>query len=122
MKEQYRPTTVEAKLGWVTEECGEVLAAIGKTNRWGLNSVNPELPRAQQETNRAWILRELGDLKEAIRTLEEELTKPITPCDTCGGNGFVMSSLGAGIRGVRPERCPSCSTARQSPGSEPEGG
>lgn len=70
---RYRPTTIEAKLGWVVEECGEVLAAVGKTLCWGLGSSNPELPPDLRETNRAWVLRELSDLKAAIALLEDEL-------------------------------------------------
>jgi hypothetical protein len=57
----------------VVEECGEVLAAIGKSQRWGLDSVNPELPPEQQETNRAWISRELDDLEGAIMRLRAQL-------------------------------------------------
>lgn len=71
---RYYPHTLPAKLGYVAEECGEVLAAVGKTIRWGPDSVNPELPPEQQETNRQWVLRELGDLKQAIAILEDALT------------------------------------------------
>ena len=42
MKPQYRPITLGQKLGYLVEECGEVLAAVGKTQRWGLESFNPE--------------------------------------------------------------------------------
>jgi len=73
MKPQYKPRTLEQKLGYLTEECGEVLAAVGKTQRWGLESVNPELPPEEQETNREWILRELTDLERAIGFVREEL-------------------------------------------------
>lgn len=66
MKSEYEPKTVEQALGYLVEECGEVLAAVGKTQRWGLDSVNPDLPRTEQETNREWILRELTDLNGAI--------------------------------------------------------
>ena len=52
------------------EECGEVLAAAGKTQRWGWASVNPLLPEAERESNLVWLRRELGDLKEAIARLE----------------------------------------------------
>ena len=69
----YRPTTTAGRLGWVTEECGEVLAAVGKTQRWGLWSVNPELPAERQESNGDWILRELQDLKKATACLEDDL-------------------------------------------------
>jgi NTP pyrophosphatase (non-canonical NTP hydrolase) len=54
----------------VVEECGEVLAAAGKTQRWGPLSVNPLLPVEQQETNIDWLRRELTDLKGAVGRLE----------------------------------------------------
>lgn len=73
MKPEYAPKTVEEKLGYLVEECGEVLAAVGKTQRWGLDSVNPELPQEEQEPNRAWVLRELRDLTRAIRYVREAL-------------------------------------------------
>jgi len=72
MKPQYEPRNTKAKLGYFVEECGEVLAAVGKTQRWGLESRNPE-PGASQETNRQWILRELQDLKGAIARVETAL-------------------------------------------------
>lgn len=67
VKEKYYPDTIEQKLGYLIEECGEVLEAVGKTQRWGLNSYNPELSSEQRETNREWILRELNDLEQAIQ-------------------------------------------------------
>lgn len=73
MKEQYEPKTVEQKLGYLVEECGEVLAAVGKSLRWGLESFNPEIPIEKRETNRQWALREIQDLKGAIRRIEEVL-------------------------------------------------
>lgn len=63
----------DKRLSHVIEECGEVLAAAGKTQRWGLDSVNPLLLRSEQESNKVWLKRELGDLKEAIRRLEQEM-------------------------------------------------
>ena len=72
----YYPFTTEQKLGYLVEECGEVLAAVGKTQRWGLDSHNPEIPPEEQETNREWVLRELQDLKEAIRIVEADLGSP----------------------------------------------
>jgi NTP pyrophosphatase (non-canonical NTP hydrolase) len=65
MKLKYLPRTLETKLSYLVEECGEVLAAVGKTQRWTLFSVNPE-PGASKETNADWILRELDDLELAI--------------------------------------------------------
>lgn len=73
MNPRYEPKTPGQKMGYLVEECGEVLAAAGKTLRWGLNSVNPELPKEEQETNRAWLLREFVDLRRAIDLVEDEI-------------------------------------------------
>jgi NTP pyrophosphatase (non-canonical NTP hydrolase) len=73
MKKKYGPKDRTQKMGYLVEECGEVLAAVGKTMRWGFDSVNPELPSHEQETNGAWILRELKDLKRAIKLVEKDL-------------------------------------------------
>jgi NTP pyrophosphatase (non-canonical NTP hydrolase) len=66
----YQPKTLEQALAHVVEECGEVTQALGKTFRFGLNSVNPKLPANLQETNRDMVLREINDLKNAITKLE----------------------------------------------------
>ena len=80
MKPQYMPKPLEQKLGYLVEECGEVLAAVGKTQRWGLDSCNPE-PGASRETNREWILRELDDLENAIKIVRAEIgDKRHDPC------------------------------------------
>lgn len=63
---EYEPLTGAAKLAYLVEECGEVLAAAGKALRWGLHSTNPELPEAERETNAEWLSRELDDLEAAI--------------------------------------------------------
>lgn len=60
----------DKQLSHLIEECGEVLAAAGKTQRWGRHSVNPLLLPEQQETNLEWLCRELQDLKQAIKRLE----------------------------------------------------
>ena len=73
MKPEYTPITAAQKIGYLIEECGEVLAACGKTVRWGTESFNPELPVEKREINSDWILRELVDLKRAIELVEEEL-------------------------------------------------
>ena len=65
-------------LSHVVEECGEVLAAIGKTQRRGLNSFNPELPPDQQETNAAWLKREMADLRGALDRLERAMETAAT--------------------------------------------
>lgn len=53
----------------VAEECGEMLAAIGKSLRWGFDSVNPELPPSEQESNLDWYRRESADLRSALDRL-----------------------------------------------------
>lgn len=65
--------TFEQRLAHFVEECGEALAAAGKTQRWGLDSVNPELPASQQETNAQWLWREVEDLHKAIDRLKPGL-------------------------------------------------
>lgn len=55
------------------EECGEVLAAAGKMQRWGPFSENPEIPVADRETNIVWLRREIKDVLEAIRDLDEAM-------------------------------------------------
>lgn len=72
-KPEYVPVTVEQKLGYLVEECGEVLSAAGKSLRWGLESFNPELPVNERELNREWLHRELRDLRRAIRLVQEIL-------------------------------------------------
>lgn len=57
-------------LGRFIEECGEALAAAGKTVRYGWNSYNP-LPEASEETNEAWLEREIADLEDAIERLRK---------------------------------------------------
>lgn len=73
MNPKYMPYASHEKLGYLIEECGEVLAAAGKTLRCGPESCNPELPPAQQETNRDWLLRELEDLERAIGFVRQDL-------------------------------------------------
>jgi hypothetical protein len=73
VKEEYKPRGVKQMLAHVVEECGELQAALGKTLRWGLDSVNPELPVSEQETNEDWVLRESWDVLNAIVMLRREL-------------------------------------------------
>ena len=63
----------ELCLAHLVEECGEVLTAAGKTQRWGLFCANPLLPVGERETNILWLERELADLKQAIFRLEHAL-------------------------------------------------
>lgn len=66
MKIDYEPRHAEQAIAYLIEECGEVLAAAGKSLRWGLDSYNPELPIDAREFNAHWLLREMKDLEQAI--------------------------------------------------------
>lgn len=70
---EYEPKTTEARLGKLVEEAGEVIAAAGKSLRFGLESTNPTLHPKDRETNRAWLLRELRDLARSILVVQCEL-------------------------------------------------
>lgn len=83
MKPEYVPQNIGQVLGYLAEEAGEVTAAVGKTIRWGLLSVNPE-PMSDQETNAAWIGRELHDLERAIRFFREMIEQ----ADNAGNFNF----------------------------------
>lgn len=50
-------------------------AAVGKTIRWGLGSVNPELRVSEREANGYWVLREIRDLEGAIKRARRFLKK-----------------------------------------------
>lgn len=54
-------------LSHLNEELGELVAAIGKTIRWGWDSYNPELPEAERELNIHWVLREIKDVEDAAK-------------------------------------------------------
>lgn len=87
MKPEYEPTTLDQRLGYLTEEGGEAMAAlgnllqaVGKSQRWGIESSSPELPPEEREPNRLWLLRliaplkvELQDLAEAVERVEVAL-------------------------------------------------
>lgn len=70
-------------LAHAIEECGEFLAAAGKTQRWGLQSYNPELKPKQRETNVRWLLREMDDLEGAITRLRKKLAEE--GCESTSG-------------------------------------
>ncbi len=83
-------------LAHVVEECGEVLAAAGKTQRWGRDSVDPTLKEQYQETNEKWLLRELTDLEEAIVRLRTVMgpKKPYRGCDAMFGEACCSQKSG----------------------------
>lgn len=72
-QQKYMRPGLPFAMGKAIEEAGEFLAALGKTQRWGLASYNPELPEAERETNEAWLRREMEDLRGALDNLETEL-------------------------------------------------
>ena len=74
MRAIYKPRGFKQKFGYLVEELGELQSALGKSMRWGLDSYNPELPEEDRETNREWILRELADVRRAIKLVTEVLT------------------------------------------------
>lgn len=71
--QKYMRPGLSFAMGKAIEEAGEFLAAMGKTMRWGWDSVNPELPPKDQETNQLWVRREISDLRGALDNLEREM-------------------------------------------------
>jgi hypothetical protein len=66
-------------LAHIIEEAGEVISAYGKTQRWGEDSVNPLLPKAEQETNFDWLMREIDDLDGAIQRWKARRAAAVSP-------------------------------------------
>lgn len=73
MKPEYLRPGFDFALAHAIEEAGEFLAAAGKSQRWGLDSYNPELPPEERELNRDWLMREMADLEGAFGRLWSEL-------------------------------------------------
>lgn len=71
--QKYMRPGLDFAVGKAVEEAGELMAALGKTLRWGWSSVNPELPRSAQEPNASWVRREIADLRGALDNLEREM-------------------------------------------------
>lgn len=65
MELKYESKYLHQALGQVIEEMGEALHAAGKSQRFGLTSVNPELG-PDSEKNIEWLLRELRDVELSI--------------------------------------------------------
>lgn len=70
---KYMRPGLDFALAKAIEECGELIAAMGKTARFGFVSVNPELRPVDQETNALWIQREMEDVRGALDNLEREM-------------------------------------------------
>lgn len=71
--QKYMRLGLDFARGKAVEELGELQAALGKSIRWGWKSVNPELPREEQETNADWVRREMRDVRDALDNLEREM-------------------------------------------------
>lgn len=71
----FLPHTCDDCLAHAIEECGEFIAAAGKTLRFGYLSVNPLLPAADREPNIEWLRRELADVRQAMARLEAQLDR-----------------------------------------------
>lgn len=69
------------QLAHLVEECGEtmeamgkLIAAAGKTQRWGPLARNPLLNEGMGgETNLKWLCREMKDVREAMDRLEKTI-------------------------------------------------
>lgn len=73
---RYLQRGFDKQLAHVIEECGEVLTAAGKLQRWGRTSINPLLKVGDPfvgETNEDWLRREMVDLQDAIQRLQNTL-------------------------------------------------
>ena len=66
---QYRSKSVEQAVAHLAEELAEALQDAAKGLRFGLTSVNPELPTAEQESNFLWLRREMADVAQAYLAL-----------------------------------------------------
>ncbi len=74
MNSRYLQKGFKKQLAHTIEEAGEMLAAAGKTLRWGLKSFDPMSnarlnDKGTKETNRQWLTRELEDLQLAVGRL-----------------------------------------------------
>lgn len=72
-QQKYMRPGLNFAVGKAIEELGEFGAALGKTLRWGWDSVNSELPPKDQETNQNWVRREIADVRGALDNLEKEM-------------------------------------------------
>lgn len=87
------------QLAHVVEECGEVLAAAGKTQRWGRASIDPTLLSDDPlfgETNEAWLIREMRDLFDAMARLANTMGHA-TPANVDSAEGQARAQLAAAL-------------------------
>lgn len=71
MRIDLRPKTIDEHLAYVTEECGEVLQAIGKYMRFGEFATDPKT--GTHYDNRADLTTELVQLTDACEKLLNKL-------------------------------------------------
>lgn len=67
--EAYLSKDADQALAHFMEEMAEALTAAAKLARFGPESVNPELPPSEQETNLVWLRREMVDCVRAYHAL-----------------------------------------------------
>lgn len=67
---RFLQTGFDKQLAHFIEEAGEALAAAGKTQRWGADSVNPLIVLEAAERNADWLWRELLDVEQAVARLK----------------------------------------------------
>lgn len=79
--ERYRSKTPEQALAHLAEELSEAGAAVAKCLRFGIDSVNRELPKHKQESNGVWVRREMADVSRAYEALKDK-------CCTSGYDGW----------------------------------
>ena len=70
IRPEYQSKTVEQAVAHLAEELNEAATACAKGLRFGLQSVNPELPPSERESNFLWMRREIKDVVGAYRALD----------------------------------------------------
>lgn len=60
-------------LSHLIEECAEVIVSAAKIQRFGKESVNPLLPKEEQQPNLVRLIEELNDLKHAVQRIKKEI-------------------------------------------------
>lgn len=78
-KREYEPRNLEQAVGYLVEECGEVLQAVGKIQRYGWDSRNPDLPPMQQISNARALRQEMRDLEAAIYRVRKFMDSDLDP-------------------------------------------
>lgn len=69
MRKDLLPTTWRGKYGRLIEECGEVLQAVGKLERFGTHATDPKT--GKDYNNLAQLYLEINHLQHAIRQFKK---------------------------------------------------